>query len=132
MTVQHQRSESGFTLVETLIAFVILSTSLVVMYQIFTDGFRARTRAGILSICAEHAEQVKDRIQIEAKASGDLQSQTGTFDDGYEWAVLLRESRLEREGVSLIGYDVTVLSPTRAGSVTLSSFLSLRANETNR
>jgi len=131
MTQPNQNSEDGFTLLEALIAFVILSTSLVLMYQIFTDGFRARTRTDIVSICTEYAEQLRNRMQIETKAAGAFQQQTGEFEDGYKWAVLLRGPQFEKEGRVLIGYDVIVTSPSQSGSVTLSSFVNLSINDPN-
>lgn len=128
MTRGTAQNEAGFTLLETLVAFTILSLALVMTYQIFTDGFRSRTRIANILICEEHAAATLGRVRIETQRLGRPESTYGTFTDGYEWAIVLTGEPVTGLGLTrtheLQTIEVTVQSPDRSASVTLNTLIS--------
>lgn len=131
-----QNSEDGFTLLETLIAFAILSVSLVVMYQIFTDGFRARTRAERVLMCEEKAARELTRLQIEARAGSVISPGTGSYEDGYVWTVSFGQTAGASSAITAVRtlseIRVSVQSPNRSASVTLSSLVHVESASDDR
>ncbi|MBI5739481.1 MAG: prepilin-type N-terminal cleavage/methylation domain-containing protein [Nitrospirae bacterium] len=73
------REAGGFTLIEVIVAIVILSISLVLVMQLFAGGLRAARTSGDYSRAVLHA---KDKM---GELLENPVSETGSFDDGYEW-----------------------------------------------
>jgi general secretion pathway protein I len=74
-----RKAESGFTLIEVIVAIVILSISFVLVMQLFSGGLRAArsscdyTRAIVLA---------KDKMdELSAAPVND----SGEFEDGFKW-----------------------------------------------
>ena len=99
---------AGFTLLEVIVAFVILSLSLGVIYQIFGQGLRATS----LSERYTHATLLAQSLMAETGVTSPLHSgtQSGSSEAGYEWQV--ETSVLEQAGsdseLAPISYKVEV------------------------
>lgn len=89
------RGQRGFTLVEVVVAFVLLSLVLVAGFEVFTTGMR---RAGDLedrSRAMELAESTLARAGVEVPLQDSQQS--GMSPDGrFQWTLAIR--RAEEEG----------------------------------
>ena len=73
----------GFTLLEVLIAVVILGVSITVILQQFSVALRASSSAHDVTFAVLHAKQKIEELKMEDELSES--SQSGTFADGYEW-----------------------------------------------
>lgn len=76
-------NQNGFTLIETLVAFMILSISLVVVMQLFSGGLKSNKLSsdylyGIFHASEKMEELLLSEIMLEENLSGD-------FGDGYRW-----------------------------------------------
>ncbi len=74
---------NGFTLIETLVAVMILSISLVVVMQLFSGGLKANRISNDYSYGIFHAREKMEELLL----SPDLLpgSSSGDFNDGYQW-----------------------------------------------
>jgi general secretion pathway protein I len=73
----------GFTLIEVLTAMMILSISLVVIFQLFSAGLNADTRAEGYTRAVFHArEKMEELLLIPQMTGGNLE---GDFGDGFRW-----------------------------------------------
>lgn len=127
---RRQSSERGFTLLETLIAFAILSAALVLTYQIFTDGFRARARVAMTLECEIRASQDLSRIRVEAHTLGQVQSGTRIDEDGYQRTVASGALVERSVGLNKLSeVRVTVHAPDDRSSVTLTSIVTLSGGD---
>lgn len=77
--------QRGFTLIEVLVAFAILSLSLGVMMQLFSTGLRNVALAEQYSRATALAESQLASVGVEEPLSAGQQS--GEFPDGYRWQV---------------------------------------------
>lgn len=122
--------QHGFTLIEVLVAFAILSLSLGVMMQLFSTGLRNVALAEQYSRATTLAESQLAAVGIEEPLSAGQQS--GEFPDGYRWQVNVQPYLSPEEqdaGVTellpIVAYrvDVTVLwsEGSRERSVTLTT-----------
>ena len=120
-----QDGERGFTLLETLIAFVILSASLIAMYEIFTDGFRANVQADETRLALRHAENILAQARVELSLTGRLGEGEGELGSGFTWSA-------RQQPMDLLSGDIHVKATwleinvrgTRAGrSVTLETLV---------
>ena len=81
-------SERGFTLIEILVAFVIVALALGALLQIFATGLRSSSAAENYTIAALLAESKLAGIGVEEPLEeGD---QSGEFDNGFRWATNVR------------------------------------------
>lgn len=76
-------SRKGFTLIETLVAMMILSISFVVIMQLFSGGLKSSKITTDYIYGIFHAREKMEEILLSDNlTSGNL---NGDFDDGYEW-----------------------------------------------
>ena len=81
-------SERGFTLIEILVAFVIVALALGALLQVFATGLRSSSAAENYTIAALLAESKLAAIGIEEPLEeGD---RSGEFDNGFRWATSVR------------------------------------------
>lgn len=85
------KSETGFTLLEVLLAVVILGVSLITILLQFQTGLHAGTRSREQTKAVIYAKQKLEELKIAQNLSEVVE--TGSFDDGYQWKaeVLLYE-----------------------------------------
>jgi|GEM_PF-4405559 len=81
----HNNEEEGFSLLETLIALIIASASLIIIIQSFADGFKTQAKANLQYEMARLAEGKLDEIEVELQKNP--QNQLGTIDQNYNWSV---------------------------------------------
>jgi len=79
----YQDSDSGFTLIETLVAISILAISLVVLLQLFSGGLKSSRLSDEYTRGIFHAREKMDEILLAGELTPGLIG--GQFDDGYKW-----------------------------------------------
>lgn len=100
--------EGGFTLLETLVALVITSISLVIVLQSFSSSFRTRALTQQTYDMAQLAESKLDELEVitqypPADASGQV-------NDTYDWSVTFRPYEdTQAEDIEVFWMEVTVL-----------------------
>ncbi len=111
---------AGFTLLEVLIAFAVLSMTLIAAYQLLGTGLRGSERAERATLALLAAEsklaEIAGSAPLRAGRSG------GALGDGYRWRAEIRRHRAAEPDTALpvAAYEVSVtVSWGAAGSVTL-------------
>lgn len=82
--------QSGFSLLEVLVAFVILSVSIGVLLQAFAQGLRGTSIAREYTLAALHAESILAAVGVEEPIEQGGFTQ-GEIDDTYHWSVEIEE-----------------------------------------
>ncbi len=120
MSHSRDASRAGFTLLEVLVAFAVLSMTLIAAYQLLGTGLRGSERAERVKFALLAAEsklaEIGGGASLRAGRSG------GTLGGGYRWRAEVRRRR-EAEPESALpvaAYEVSVtVSWGTAGAVTL-------------
>ena len=87
-------SESGFTLLEVLVALSILAISVVIVFQIFSGNLRALVASDEYVMAAAAAEaHMREALDDKDFA---IKSYSKTTDDGYRIDVAIAETEEER------------------------------------
>jgi type II secretory pathway component PulJ len=89
-------NEDGFTLVETLVAFTILSAAIIVSFQIFNSGLRQHAMVTERKAIMEIARAELDKLALEPVLEAGTVS--GHSDKG-DWQIEMRELK-EQNGLS--------------------------------
>ena len=79
--------ETGFTLLEVLVATLILAIALTVILQLFSGGLNQARRAGDYTRAVWHARAKMEEMLL-AQPRGNTVDQ-GQFEDGYQWATAI-------------------------------------------
>ncbi len=95
------RRAGGFTLLEVIVAFTILSIALVGLLQAFATGMHGLGAAQASATAVMHARSKLDEVGEVIPLEDSEQS--GEYDDGYRWEV--RITRVEEDA------DAGVLEP---------------------
>lgn len=103
------RAERGFTLLEVLVAFVLLGLSLTALYGQFFTGLRAVRTSDAVAVATRLAQSKLETAGItEPLRPGEV---SGKFDNGYRWRRSVAPYRgplaLERYA-SVAPYEVAV------------------------
>ena len=106
------RDRSGFTLIEVLLAVVILTTGISIVFRGFTTGLRAASLAQKETTAVMLAQMKVADVEIEAEEGLVLGSEEGDFEEeyedrfpGYRWLIEIDEP----EDELIIGlYEVRV------------------------
>jgi len=82
-------SNDGYTLIETLVAVMLLAISLVTIMQLFSGGLRAIRLSNDFERAVFHAQERMEAIRlspylVENKLQGQLE-------DGYRWEAVIRD-----------------------------------------
>jgi general secretion pathway protein I len=102
-------SEEGFTLLEVLVATMVLGIAVVVVLQLFSGGLDQARRAADYTRAVLHARAVMEEVLLDPPAAAVLER--GDFGDGYRWAwevVPDREIPAEDLGVQPVVIRVTI------------------------
>jgi prepilin-type N-terminal cleavage/methylation domain-containing protein len=104
-----RNSQSGFTLIEVLVAFSILSLTIIVGFQIFSSGLHRIRSAGEVSARLEAAKTVLAqetlgvRPQQDSGANGDLEIiKTTATNETPQWTKVIPVRVQVRDGNSLL------------------------------
>ena len=97
--INFYKKQDGFTLIETLVATMILAIGIVTIIQLFTGGLRSVSTSENYSQAIFHArEKMNEILMAESLAEGIVE---GTFDDGYQWQAELIEIKGQSDKVNL-------------------------------
>ena len=77
------RGDEGFTLLEVLLAVMILAITVTVLLLQFSVALRASTTSQEITRAMLHAKQKIEELKMADELAESAQS--GTFGDGYEW-----------------------------------------------
>ncbi len=81
--IQQPTASPGFTLIETLVAMMILSISLVIILQLFSGGLKSVRISDEYSRAIFHAkEKMEEILMVDNLINGESD---GEFEDGYKW-----------------------------------------------
>ena len=87
--VKPSSREKGFTLIEVLVAVMILAISLTVVMQLFSGGLKSNRISNDYLYGIFHArEKMEELLLIREWAPGGL---SGDFEDGYRWTATIEE-----------------------------------------
>ncbi len=122
MSLSRDASRAGFTLLEVLIAFAVLSMTLIAAYQLLGTGLRGSERAERVTLALLAAEsklaEIGGSAPLRAGRSG------GALEGGYRWRAEVRRHRepaaTPGSALPVAAYEVSVtVSWGTAGAVTL-------------
>ena len=83
MSFINYRGKSGFTLIETLVATLLLSISVVIIIQLFSSGLRAGSLSTDYVRAVYYArEKMEELLLLPSQIEG---SKSGIFDEKYKW-----------------------------------------------
>ncbi|MCK4391143.1 MAG: type II secretion system protein [Desulfobacterales bacterium] len=98
----------GFTLIETLVAMMVLAVSLVVILQLFSGGLRSSRLSDEYTRAIFHArEKMEEIFLVDKLIDGELE---GEFDDGFKWKaeILCTEPAEEEPTLPFDTFTITV------------------------
>ena len=84
------RSSSGFTLIEVLVALTILALGVVTLLQIFSLGLRLGSRSAARTESAVDGARVMDELLARKKLAGD---ENGSFGTNGRWQAQVQTVR---------------------------------------
>ena len=121
---RHALSLRGFTLLEILVALVILGTSVVIVLQLFSSGLRSIHVSEDLALASLEAEAKMQEI-LEDPAL-DEKTSTDVTESGYRFDVAVTEAlkeRTENLTIRMLQVDLTVrwMTGSKERSFTLRS-----------
>jgi general secretion pathway protein I len=94
-------SQTGFTLLEILCAFLIFGITITVIMQQFSAGLRIGRLSHTYTTATIYATQKLEELQVEEEI--EEKEDSGSFEDGYSWRVRIEpyEDYLEEEDEGL-------------------------------
>jgi general secretion pathway protein I len=102
--------QHGFTLLETLVAMMILSIALVIIFQLFSGALNAGHISEAHTRAVWHAREKMDELLLVETLSEETRE--GDFADGYRWRYRIEEaasdSQMNMDGVATFTITVWV------------------------
>jgi general secretion pathway protein I len=102
--------QNGFTLLETLVAMMILSIALVIIFQLFSEALNTGHISESHTRAVWHAREKMDELLLYETLSEEIQE--GDFEDGYRWRYRIEQAasdtQLNLEGVATFTITVWV------------------------
>ncbi len=117
--------DRGFTLIEILVAIVVMAVALVVIMELFAGGLRAGRASEDYTKGILHAQAVMD-TQLLKKQFGSAYS-SGDFEDGYQWNSTITTVT---DTLARIDVEITWTAAGKQKSFKLSSLKLVAPNET--
>jgi len=106
---RHLRPAAGFTLLEVLVALVLLATAVVIVLQLFSSGLRSIHASEDLAFASLKAET--KMAEVLEDAGLDEKTWDETTEDGYRFDVVVTEvlkERTENLTVRMLEVDLKV------------------------
>lgn len=114
--------QTGFTLIEVIIAFMIVSISLVMVMRLFSAGLKASRATCDYTIAVVYA---KDKME---ELSSDPVEDSGEFEDGFVWRSEVETYKEPEEGpFNLLKFKVIVSWPDTGEKLKSVELVSLKA-----
>jgi len=108
--VYRRLSQQGFTLMETLVAVMVLAISLSVLFQVFSGGLKSARISDSYTRAIFYAREKMDEILLaEELAEGVIE---GNFENGYEWNIRIRYVEPQRDDAPNSIFDIFNLTVT--------------------
>ena len=102
--------QHGFTLLETLVAMMILAVALVIVFQLFSEALNTGHISESHTRAVWHAREKMEELLLYETLSEDIQE--GDFEDGYRWRFRIVEaasdSQMNLDGVATFTITVWV------------------------
>ena len=97
---RNNRRARGFTLLEVIVAFTILSVALIGLLQAFATGMRGLGAAQASATAVMHARSKLDEIgEVIPLEDSEV---SGEYDDGYRWEVRITRIEEGAEGLRVV------------------------------
>ena len=113
-----KNGQHGFTLMEILVAMMILSIALVIIFHQFSEALNGGHVSESYTRAVWHAREKMDEVLLNETLWEDVQQ--GDFDDGYRWRYRIEQTtsgpRLNVEGFA--DFTITVWVSWEQGSST--------------
>jgi len=109
MEIREQEFHKGFTLMETLVAMMILSVALVVILQLFSGGLKAGKLSENYTRAIFHAREKMEEILLAEELASEVLE--GEFDDDFRWKaeiVYIEPSEEEKTKMPLDTFNIRV------------------------
>ena len=104
----HPLEQNGFTLLETLVAMMILSIALVIIFQQFSEALNTGHISESYTRAVWHAREKMEELLLYETLAEEIQA--GDFGDGYRWRYrieqLSSDGPLNQNGLS--NFTITV------------------------
>jgi general secretion pathway protein I len=94
----------GFTLIETLVAMVILSISLVVILQLFSSGLKSSRLSDNYTRAIFHAREKMEEILLDDNFTD--MAMEGEFSDDFEWKAQTLRLEPAQEEEAKLPFDI--------------------------
>ncbi|MBL0732372.1 MAG: type II secretion system protein [Desulfosarcina sp.] len=102
------RSTAGFTLIEILVALVILSIALVTIMQLFSGGLKASRIAGDYTQAIFLAREKMEELLLEEETSAEATG--GEFNNNYKWRAEITPFSLDVDDYEKVPVEVYEIS----------------------
>jgi general secretion pathway protein I len=108
--------QSGFTLIEVLVAFTILSISLAVVLNVFAGGLRQTDEGKEETIASALAQSMLARVGTDIPIR--VGTSEGRFDNGFTWrlSILPFADGTDQSAVPVVAEKVTVAVVWNSGA----------------
>jgi general secretion pathway protein I len=82
--------QRGFTLLETLVAMMILAVALVIIFQLFSEALNTGHISESHTRAVWHAREKMEELLLYETLSEEIRE--GDFEDGYRWRFRIEEA----------------------------------------
>jgi general secretion pathway protein I len=108
-------NNSGFTLIETLVAMMLISVTLVLIMQAFSSGLTSVNTSESYTIAIFHASEKMEELSLYKKLSPGIM--TGTFNARYRWETEIKKTEISMnmmndEKENIVQYDMFLIAVT--------------------
>ncbi|MEN8265157.1 MAG: type II secretion system protein [Nitrospirota bacterium] len=115
-------SQNGFTLIEVVVAMIIVSVSLVMVMQLFSSGLKSSRTTCDYTTAVIHARDKMEEFLL------DPVSGSGEFEDGFSWSSEIEAYKEPEESlINLMKLKIIVMWPDGAQGQRSIELVSLKA-----
>ncbi len=120
--IKRFNSQTGFTLIEVVVALIIVSISLVMVLRLFSSGLKSSRTTCDYTRAVVHAKDKMEELSIDPVQGG------GEFEDDFEWRTEIETHKeLEESTVNLLKLKVIITWPKAGQGQRSIELVSLKA-----